>query len=274
VNRGPTWLDDGTVAMYSERDVRPTAVRHTLDAGKVETIDRITAPLRRIASAPDGTIIAIVAADGGNAAALQIVHGDKVRTVAGSAALGSTAVDLRCDMAGGCVIFGDEGSGERFFALTLPDGGLVTRTRCPATHVCERGTFAPSRDGGRVLVPARGHRRLDWIDLADGRVVEAGPSAPPGYEIGSGTPLPGTTDVIATLTLDATAQAELPQYQVVRITAHGETQPLWTSERTYFRRPMPSPDGQRIAVDAASFHHDAALLEGAVTCATLPDPGE
>jgi len=260
--------------MVSEGDLRPAAVTLELAGAKVEPVAAISAPVRRLSTAKDGTIVAIIDAAGAEAPALVVLpQGATVpRVVPGSTDIARIAVDVRCDGASACVIVTETVDGAQFHTLTLPAGELVARGRCPASHSCTTGTFAPSSDATRVLVPTRDFKRLEWLTTATGEVAASAPAAPPGYEVGSAVAVPGTEDVIATMTLDSSAKSSSPTYVLARLSPTEPPRTLWTSTATYFRRPVSSPDGTRIALDAATFHTEAVLIEGSQTCKTLPLP--
>jgi hypothetical protein len=168
------------------------------------------------------------------------------------------------------VILSDAGDGLRFHTLELRTLELVARAKCPASHGSTSGTFAPSADASRVLVPTRGYKRLEWLAIDTGEVLAQGPAGPAGYEVGSAAPIPGTSDVIATMTLDGSARSTLPSYVLARLSPTDPPTTLWTSATTYFRRPVLSPDGTRVALDGATFHTEAVLVEGAQRCRGLP----
>jgi hypothetical protein len=192
--------------------------------------------------------------------------------VPGSSTLARGTVDLRCEAAMRCVILGDAGSGLRFHTLELATLELTERGPCPPSHGCTDGTFAPSADASRVLVPTRDYKRVQWLAVDNGEVVAQGPIAPPGHEVGSATPIAGTNDVIATMTLDSSAVSTLPLYSLARLSPTDPPVILWRSAATYLRRPVLSPDGTRVALDAATFHTEAVLLEGTAQCRELPMP--
>jgi hypothetical protein len=123
-----------------------------------------------------------------------------------------------------------------------------------------------------VLVPTRDYKRLEWLAIDTGEVLEQGPIAPPGHEVGSATAIPGTNDVIATMTLDSSAVSTLPLYTLARLSTTEPPQTLWRTAATYLRRPVLSPDGTHVVLDAATFHTEAVLVEGAAQCRELPMP--
>jgi len=265
--RGPAWIDEGTIATYSERDLRPTAAIHDIESGTVSTLDRLAAPLRRIAVARDRTIVAIVDPhDSERAAVVVLPDGGAPVVVPDSDVVARGARDLRCDAGMRCVILSEVDGTLRFHSLDLPEPRLVARAECSPLHGCGEGTWAPSADGLEILLPTRDYQRLEWIDLDSGELVGHAPAAPEGYEVGSAAPLPGTDEVIATLTLDASSQAILPTYVLARLSPTEPPRTLWTSEAVYLRRPVASPDGTRVAIDVAAFHTEAMLVEGAAGC--------
>ncbi len=274
MNRSAAWLGEGRIAMVSESDLRPTAVMQELASGDVEPVAAIAAPVRRLSTAHDGTLVAIVEAAGAEPPAVVVLpQGATVpRVVPDSTDVAKIAVDVRCDGARACVIVSETAEGAQFHTLTLPTGELVAQGRCPASHSCTTGTFAPSPDATRVLVPTRDFKRLEWLTTATGEVAAPAPAAPPGYEVGSAVAIPGTDDVIATMTLDSSARSSLPTYVIARLSPTEPPRTLWTSTATYFRRPVSSPDGSRVALDAATFHTEAVLIEGSDGCRTLRPP--
>jgi hypothetical protein len=59
---------------------------------------------------------------------------------------------------------------------------------------------------------------------------------------------------------------------LARLSKREPPQVLWRTPATYLRRPVLDSDGSRVAVDAATFHTEAILLEGARHCRDLPVP--
>jgi tRNA A-37 threonylcarbamoyl transferase component Bud32 len=273
-NRSASWLRGDRLALVSERDLQPTAVFHDLASGVSTTTDAITAPVRRVSTASDGTLVAIVEAHGSEPAAIVVMPpgGGRPQLVADASAVAAKAIDLRCESAMRCVVLTDAEDGQRFHVLELPGLELGARGPCPPSHGCTAGTFAPSSDATRVLVPTRDYKRLEWLAVDTGEVLAQGPVAPPGHEVGSGTPIPGSNDVIATMTLDSSAVSTLPLYSLARLSPDAPPQILWRTEATYLRRPVLSPDSTRVALDAATFHTEAVLVEGANRCRELPMP--
>jgi DNA polymerase III psi subunit len=273
-NRSAAWKGDDRLFMVSERDLQPTAVLHDVALGAATAMDEIAAPVRRLSTTRGGTLVAIVDAHAGEPAALLVLTRSAARPqmVPDSSELARTAVDLRCEAADRCVILSDTAEGLRFHTLELPGMELASRGPCPPSHGCTVGTFSPSADATRVLVPTRDYKRLEWLAVDTGDVLAQAPVAPPGHEVGSATPIPGTDDVIATLTLDSSAVSTLPLYSLARLSPTAPPQILWRTAATYLRRPVLSPDGTHVALDAATFHTEAVLVEGAAQCRELPMP--
>jgi len=273
-NRSAAWTGADRLAMVSERDLQPTAVLHELALGAASAIEGVAAPVRRLSTTRDGTLVAIVEPHAGAPAALWVLPpgAGKPQLVPESNELARGALDLRCEAENRCVALSEVDDALRFHVLELPTLALSARGPCPPSHGCTVGTFAPSADGTRVLVPTRDYKRLEWLAVDSGEVLAQAPVAPPGHEVGSAAPIPGTDDVIATLTLDSSAVSTLPLYTLARLSPTEPPQVLWRTAATYLRRPVLSPDGTRVALDAATFHTEAVLIEGAQGCRDLPLP--